>query len=55
MRANMIGLTIAIGVSIIASSLLPLTLNSNQTLGQTLIEYDSVAVAIIYAEHAYAL
>jgi len=46
LRANLIGLAIAIGVSIIAGILLPLNLNSNQILSLASVEYDSVALAL---------
>jgi uncharacterized hydrophobic protein (TIGR00341 family) len=45
-RANLIGLTIAIGVSIVAGMLLPLNLNSNEIISLTSVEYDSVALAL---------
>ena len=45
-RANLIGLTIAIGVAIAAGFLLPLNLNSNQINAFTSVEYDNVALAL---------
>jgi uncharacterized hydrophobic protein (TIGR00341 family) len=42
----LIGLTIAIGVSIVAGMLLPLNLNSHQILALTTVQYDRVALAL---------
>jgi uncharacterized hydrophobic protein (TIGR00341 family) len=46
LRANVIGLTLAIGVSILAGFVLPLNLNSHELLGRTTVAYDSVAIAL---------
>jgi uncharacterized hydrophobic protein (TIGR00341 family) len=46
LRANLMGLTIAIGVSIIAGILLPLNLNSHEIISRTAVDYDSVALAL---------
>jgi uncharacterized hydrophobic protein (TIGR00341 family) len=46
LRANLIGLTIAVGVSIIAGAVLPLDLNSHEIISRTSVDYDSVALAL---------
>jgi len=45
-RANLIGLTIAIGVSVVAGALLPLNLNSHEIVSRTAVDYASVALAL---------
>jgi uncharacterized hydrophobic protein (TIGR00341 family) len=46
LRANAIGLALAIGVSIVAGVLLPLNLNSQEIVSLTAVDYDSVALAL---------
>jgi uncharacterized hydrophobic protein (TIGR00341 family) len=45
-RANLIGLSLSIGVSIVASLMLPLNLNSHEIIARTSVDYDSVALAL---------
>jgi uncharacterized hydrophobic protein (TIGR00341 family) len=45
-RANVIGLSLAVGVSILAGLALPIGLDSHELLARTTVAYDSVAIAL---------
>ena len=45
-RANVIGLSLAVGVSVLAGLALPIGLNSHELLARTTVAYDSVAIAL---------
>lgn len=45
-RANVIGLSLAVGVSVLAGFALPIDLNSSELLARTTVAYDSVAIAL---------
>jgi uncharacterized membrane protein len=45
-RANMIGLSLAVGASALAGFALPIDLNSHELLARTTVSYDSVAIAL---------
>jgi uncharacterized hydrophobic protein (TIGR00341 family) len=45
-RANVIGLALAVGVSVLAGLVLPIHLNSHELLARTTVAYDSVAIAL---------
>jgi uncharacterized hydrophobic protein (TIGR00341 family) len=45
-RASSIGLTLSIGVSILAGLVLPVDLNSHELIARTTVAYDSVAIAL---------
>ena len=46
LRANAIGLALAVGVSILAGLVLPINLDSHELLARTTVAYDSVAIAL---------
>jgi uncharacterized hydrophobic protein (TIGR00341 family) len=45
-RASLIGLTLSVGISILAGLVLPVDLNSHELLARTTVDYDSVAIAL---------